>query len=432
MATMPRLGVQNLQFDNVYNMAANADPMRDAIRGAGQIGAKYMDRKRAEEEAAKQQAIADKNAIPDLRAREFISNYGDGYMSGKTDPGAFVSGLSEFNPELAMKLESARRAQAQSGNAYTENDRIATEARSIRNLMLSDRWNNIDPDMQKEYTNRLNAYDHRLASSSRYGYGTTGQPGAMPQDQPQNDSPAVGKGAAFDYETAKSAGVDIINKTDDPKTNEIEGVAAAKEAITRMARAAGIAENDRDFMDALKYIDAIAAERYAVNQGKYSRAQQQASENRAIANDKIAQDKFFQAMYLTNKDLRKDPSITNVRSALNLALRTETGAVIGAEEFENMMSTVLPESEYRKFKLETQGLTPILLGMVDDNIRRQEMNKVVERYLGGVDANRLYGYIDKKISPEYYQKKADQSAGQQVKAKPSNKVGGFTVKKRGN
>jgi len=430
MATMPRLGVQNLQFDNVYNMASNADPMRDAIRGAGQIGAKYMDRKRAEEEAANQQAIADKNAMPDLRAREFISNYGEGYMSGKTDPGAFVSGLSEFNPELAMKLESARRAQAQSGNAYTENDRIATEARSIRNLMLSDRWNNLDPAMQKEYTDRLNAYDQRLASSSRYGYGTTGAPASTAQDQTQNDAPDVGKQSAFNYDAAKSAGVDIINKTDDPKTNEIEGVAAAKEAITRMARAAGIAENDRDFMDALKYIDAIAAERYKTNEGVYSRTQQAKSEGRAAANDRISQDEKFQPLWTSIQALKSNPNVSNVRTAINLALRKETGAVIGADEFENMMSTVLPESDYRQFKAETQGLKNTLLGMASDKIREQELQRTVERYLNRVNPDRLYNYVDSKVPKDYYQRNT--SLGKNTPSQSSAKVGKFTVKKRGN
>lgn len=430
MATMPRLGVQNLQFDNVYNMAANADPMRDAIRGAGQIGAKYMDRKRAEEDAAKQQAIADKNAMPDLRAREFISNYGEGYMSGKTDPGAFVSGLSEFNPALAMKLESARRAQAQSGNAYTEDDRIATEARSIRNLMLSDRWNNLDPAMQKEYTDRLNAYDQRLASSSRYGYGTIGLPGSSAQDQAQKDAPTVGKQSAFNYDAAKSAGVDIINKTDDPKTNEIEGVAAAKEAITRMARAAGIAENDRDFMDALKYIDAIAAERYKTNEGVYSRTQQAKSEGRAAANDRISQDEKFQPLWTSIQALKSNPNVSNVRAALNLALRKETGAVIGADEFENMMSTVLPESDYRQFKAETQGLKNTLLGMASDTIREQELQRTVERYLNRVNPDRLYNYVDSKVPKDYYQRNT--SLGKNTPAQSSAKVGKFTVKKRGN
>ena len=430
MATMPRLGVQNLQFDNVYNMAANADPMRDAIRGAGQIAASYADRKRMEQEKAAQQAQAQKEGMPHLRAREFVANYGEGYMSGKTDPAAFVSGLSEFDPELAMKLEGARRNQANSGNAYTENDRIATEARSIRSLMLSDRWNNLDPDMQKEYTDKLNAYDQRLASSARYGYGTSGNAGgAMAANQMQNDAPATGKSNAFNYEAAKAAGVGIIDKTDDPKTPEVEGVAAAKEAITRMARAAGIPDNDRDFMDALATIDAIAAERYKTGEGNYSRSQAAKAEGRAGVNDRIAQDKEFQALWRASNALKENANISNKRIALNLALRDETGAVIGADEFENMMSTVLPESDYRAFKAETQGLKNTLLGLANKDLQDQMVVRTSERYLDRVNPDLLYKYLDAKIPGDYYQRRTGTS---KLAPTSSNaKTGGFTIKKRG-
>jgi hypothetical protein len=146
------------------------------------------------------------------------------------------------------------------------------------------------------------------------------------------------------------------------------------------------------------------------------------SEKRAESSDKISQDKSFQVAWNAMNDLKQRPNdVTTKRMALNVKLRDESGAAIGAEEFTNMMSFVLPESAYKDFVDETTGLGAILVGLAGDDARVAYMKRIVEKYLDRVDAQKLINYIDNGISGEYWRRSESKKSKSKPKAKQTKK-----------
>lgn len=124
--------------------------------------------------------------------------------------------------------------------------------------------------------------------------------------------------------------------------------------------------------------------------------------SKSDARDITALEKSYKAPYNAQERLKANPSdVTNKRTVLNLNLRTETGAVIGADEFEGMMSTVLPANVYNDFKKEITGLSATLLGMTNKDLQERYLKGLVEKYLQFVDTNKLLDYTTDKI-PEAY------------------------------
>jgi len=113
-------------------------------------------------------------------------------------------------------------------------------------------------------------------------------------------------------------------------------------------------------------------------------------------------EKDYKAPYNAAMRLKTSPTDpTSKRQVLNLNLRDETGAVIGADEFEGMMSTVLPAGAYADFKRETNSLGATLLGFADKDLKERHLRGLVEKYLQFVDADKLIQYTTDKIPTRY-------------------------------
>jgi hypothetical protein len=198
----------------------------------------------------------------------------------------------------------------------------------------------------------------------------------------------------------------------------IDNVSNWKDGVTQWARKQGVPTNSPEYIDLLAYMDNLEAEVAKKKDAKlskedlaYRRQREKKTEERTSSKDRILEDEKFQKSWVAMNKLKKDPKITNKRAALNVALRKETGAAIGADEFTDMMSFVLPEVAYNQFKNETTGLGQQLLGMASENARETYLKKLVEKYLSKVDHNKLADYIDSSISSEYYKRKESKPKG---------------------
>ena len=179
------------------------------------------------------------------------------------------------------------------------------------------------------------------------------------------------------------------------------------------ARENGVPTNDPKYKTLIQYMnnleDDIAKKKQfgiETEERQYKRSRESEKVGRDIANDKISQDEKYQMSWNAMRDLKKDPTITNKRKALNVKLRKESGAAIGADEFENMMSFVLPTDAYNKFKAEATGPLQTLIGAINNNAREAYMKKLGEKYLSQVNPTALSNYIDDSISTEYYKRKS--------------------------
>ena len=210
-------------------------------------------------------------------------------------------------------------------------------------------------------------------------------------------------------EQVKAGAVDI-----DPVDGLIDNRAIWKKGVDDWARDNGVPTNDPKYLTLVEFMKNLEADiakkkefGIETEERQYKRGRESEKVGRDIAKDKIAQDDKFQMSWNAMKDLTKDPTITNKRKALNVKLRKESGAAIGAEEFENMMSFVLPTDAYNKFKTEATGPLQTLIGTINDNAREAYMKQLVEKYLSQVDHTSLSNYIDDSISTEYYKRKSD-------------------------
>ena len=200
---------------------------------------------------------------------------------------------------------------------------------------------------------------------------------------------------------------------DTDKDGLIDNRANWKKGVRDWARENGVPTNDPKYMGLLEFMEELEADVAKKKEFGIETEERQDKRNREsekvgrdIAKDKISQDEKYQMSWNAMRDLRNDPTITNKRKALNVKLRKESGAAIGADEFENMMSFVLPTGAYNKFKAEATGPMQTLIGTINDNAREAYMKKLGEKYLSQVNPKALSNYIDDSISTEYYKRKS--------------------------
>ena len=209
-----------------------------------------------------------------------------------------------------------------------------------------------------------------------------------------------------------------VGAVDTDKDGIIDDRPEWKKAVVDWARDNGLPTNDPKYLTLVEYMKNLEADiakkkefGIETEERQYKRSRESEKVGRDIAKDKIAQDEKYQMPWNAMKDLRNDPTITNKRKALNVKLRDESGAAIGADEFENMMSFVLPTDAYNKFKAEATGPLQTLIGTINNSSRESYMKQLVEKYLNQVDHTSLANYIDDSISPEYYNKKQGNKKG---------------------
>ena len=254
---LPQLGRNPQQFDNVYNASVRAHDrglgavLADTASSiASDMAANAAERRRKEEE---QQKIYDAE-FKRKQANAFVQNYGEAAMSGKTDFSTFYNDLAALNPEVAdrtLRLQNTLALQNRPKSGPSDLDRLATQSRFDLALKADPvKWNNLTPEEQDAVNQRITYAQQRLSSNgSIYGEQTT---------QQQNDAPVVPR--VFDEQKARDAVTAAIAK-DDPKTETVEGIAEARDAIARIVKESGIPNNDRSLQMVLSWLDNIVKER---------------------------------------------------------------------------------------------------------------------------------------------------------------------------
>lgn len=308
--------------------------------------------------------------------------------------------VAAIDPELG--LDMARAAASTKDGGIDDDDRTAVEVRNLRNLVASNNFANLDETTQKKYLDRLSALE-------------SGQAGT--KYAPNADTQQAGAVAAPDFAAAKGEASTLIGSVKDANNDgNIDGYAQMKARLEDVIRNAGLGKADAEALRGM-FADKESEVRanYSAGVEKQERARAEARAAKAEAkgeeSSQLSQDEKFKAMWNANQRLKSAPGdITQKRSVMNLALRKETGAVIGADEFDALMSTVLPASQYSKFKGDSQNLGVTLAGLANDNVREDYLKRIGENYLGSVDANKLYTYMDDKIPDGYYKRKQAKAA----------------------
>lgn len=171
---------------------------------------------------------------------------------------------------------------------------------------------------------------------------------------------------------------------------------------------------------------------YEAQEKRMEREEEQASsrgfksraEGRTTKKDKILEDEKYLKAWNAMKKLNANPQdITKKRMALNVQLRDETGAAIGANEFNDMMSFVLPKEDYRRLIGETTGLGVVLRGLVNDDLKESHMKKISEKYLDKVNSDKLSEYIDDAISNQYYMRSEEPAKSKESPKSESDPLG---------
>lgn len=332
-----------------------------------------------------------KRTVTKIRAEQVPNENWMGDAAGK---------VAAIDPELGMEM--SRTAKTISTPTLGEDDRTAVEVRNLRNLVASNNFANLDEATQKKYLDRLSALE-------------SGQAGT--KYAPNADTQQAGAVAAPDFAAAKGEASTLIGSVKDANNDgNIDGYAKMKARLEDIIRNAGLGKADAEALRGMfadKESEVLANYRAGVEKQERARAEARAAKAEAKGEEssQLSQDEKFKAMWNANQRLKSAPGdITQKRSVMNLALRKETGAVIGADEFDALMSTVLPASQYSKFKQDSQNLGVTLAGLANDNVREDYLKRIGENYLGSVDANKLYTYMDDKIPDGYYKRKQAKAA----------------------
>lgn len=112
-----------------------------------------------------------------------------------------------------------------------------------------DAFNNLPLSEQEALKERVRVYQLRLSSS--------GSPYVDTNNQNQKDAP---DNRVFDEQKARDA-VTAAIANDDPKTEVVEGIVEARDAIARIAKESGIPNNDRSLQMVLSWLADIEKER---------------------------------------------------------------------------------------------------------------------------------------------------------------------------
>lgn len=140
-------------------------------------------------------------------------------------------------------------------------------------------------------------------------------------------------------------------------------------------------------------------------------------------------DKDYKALY--NSQASLDDTVTAKRRTLNLNLRDETGAAIAANEFENMMASLLSPENYRRFKNSMLNVTSqlknsdpaALAAFAAGKLPLDKLPgyaKIIEDFLPFVDTDQLRKYTTDKI-PELYMNYRNDKINKAAEKKEANK-----------
>ena len=320
-------------------------------------------------------------------------------------------GVAAIDPELGMEMARTAAASApKSGGELDDVRSLLNSARGKQSQLIAQGAQADDPQMVA-LDGEIAGYLEELRTSEnpsvRTALNRTAQPVA-PKDAGAISTAITEANALID--AAKDANNDGV----------VDDFSKLDRELGSIALKYGINQNDKDWQNVKTYLQSKKDEvkqSYSARVEKAERAKAEAraakGDERAKAGDELSQDEKYKAMWNANQRLKAAPDdVTAKRTAMNLALRKETGAVIGADEFDAMMSTVLSTADYNRFKSETQSLKADLLGMANDDLREAYLKRIGERYLGNVDSGKLYTYMDDKIPDGYYKRaKAEKKAG---------------------
>jgi len=149
-------------------------------------------------------------------------------------------------------------------------------------------------------------------------------------------------------------------------------------------------------------------------------------------------DKDYKALYNSQASL-DDDSVTSKRRTLNLNLRDETGAAIAANEFENMMASLLSPENYRRFKnamlnvasqlrnSDPAALAAFAAGKLPLD-KLPGYAKIIEEFLPFVDKDALRKYTTDKIPEQYMNYRNDKINKAAEKKEANKKANKNTVK----
>ena len=327
--------------------------------------------------------------------------------------GDAARGVAAIDPELGMEMaKDASALSPKSGGELDDVRSLLNSARGKQSQLIAQGVQKDDPQMVA-LDGEIAGYLEELRTSEnpsvRTALNRTAQPVAVETVDAGAISTATTEANAL-IDAAKDANNDGI----------VDDFSKLDRELGSIALKYGINQNDKDWQNVKTYLQSKKDEvkqNYSARVEKSERAKAEAraakGDERAKAGDELSQDEKYKAMWSANQRLKAAPNdVTAKRSTMNLALRKETGAVIGADEFDAMMSTVLNTADYNRFKSEAQSLKTDLLGMANDNLRESYLKRIGERYLGNVDSGKLYTYLDDKIPDGYYKRaKTEKKAG---------------------
>lgn len=138
------------------------------------------------------------------------------------------------------------------------------------------------------------------------------------------------------------------------------------------------------------------AKKYESSEGRRKEAK---AESKTAAERKSTFEKDYKAMNLYAREMTDNSEPQMKRAAINVVLRKETGAAIGADEFKNLMSTMLDSQDYAELTSDLANTANYISGMIGGKQPLQE--SLVTKYTAKVKANRYKDYIEKQTPKEY-------------------------------
>jgi hypothetical protein len=328
----------------------------------------------------------------------------------KPNMNKLLSGYASVDPVAAMKTQAGMKTVDPTKKSIRELEQLWKDAeRSLR--YAKQQGDSVGANyytrLQKKLTDQLKVLRPEI-------WGDT------PTETINNGTvkEEVGAPAITDTKVIKKALQDSAKDAD--KDGLIDNVTSWRDTITEWKRENKLADDRSEVKDVMVFAENLISEIADKHRGvleKINRGQDDRKQ-------RMTEDEKYQKVWETKTALVEEPSITNKRAAINVVLRDESGAAIGADEFNNMMSFVLPQAFYKTFKEETTGIETTLLGMVSTGAREEYMRSVAEKYLGNVSADKLSQYMKRGVPKDYYRRKTDKKI-----KKKKEKVGDKPVQK---
>lgn len=404
----PRLGVQNPQFTNAYEMERNAQanrPFSQLLNTGAKVIPAYIDQQKKEAEAQQLKgATNERNA--------FISNYGQGFVGGLTSPQSFMPKMTELDPTAANQLMDARKANAPKavvastapvynaqqkqlidslGGVDRELDRMSrmynTASAQKNSALMVEYKSKMD-----ELNGRRSALTNQLATSGVSAYDSQ-KPMEQPMDAgaPIETVAPVAMAESIDLDTDNVKRRDFVKKeysdvssfADLPSADDIIADAelqgyriSGKKADEIQATLAKRVENKRRDAD---YGRGISKELREESQKDEAAWQSGGAIDKRAASQKI-------------EDLQANPNDnTLLADAILWYMRKQSGAMIGPTEILQYMQGKLPEDRYKELvdELSPTGLRAIAGYVAGSAFSDPMVTKITAKYTPFIKRDRL-------------------------------------------